>query len=398
MESSEQEDPTLEDREDEDDVVDDIVERVEELVNEELGDDASFEEYEQAVLRITNEIARRRLQRKLQGLADQYPPQLRIDHNDDWHGWREGTAHEFRKHLPASPATTASWVRSRSAARRSFAFSDQSVRRTPGRWRPPGSVDPDTTQPAAFGRLVPRGRRSWTRAARRPGPRAHGRRASTSVPTGGTVCCDERGRQARAVAVGSVLGSPRRGDPRSARAPLRLLPTRSAASQRRHADGLHAFGSRCSRFRGGGSPRCGSLALVGAVAHCIRSPARGPRARRLRGDHRARRSRDRGRCVRPTGNGRVRGGEGRDPRASSRSHDELGLGFLWAGCTIPEARGHGFYSAVLAERVAWARARRLQWVGLYAVTTTSSPIVARRGFGRFGAMTYWERMPHVGAA
>jgi hypothetical protein len=82
------------------DVVDDIVERVEDLVNEELGDDASFEEYERAVLRITNEIARRRLQRKLQGLADGYAPQLRIDHNNDWHGWREGTAHEFRAHLP----------------------------------------------------------------------------------------------------------------------------------------------------------------------------------------------------------------------------------------------------------------------------------------------------------
>jgi hypothetical protein len=83
-----------------DEVVDDIVERVEDLVKEELGDDASFEEYEQAVLRITNEVARRRLQRKLQGLADGYAPQLRIDHNNDWHGWREGTAHEFREHLP----------------------------------------------------------------------------------------------------------------------------------------------------------------------------------------------------------------------------------------------------------------------------------------------------------
>lgn len=83
-----------------DEAVDDIVERVEDLVKEELGDDASFEEYEQAVLRITNEIARRRLQRKLQGLADGYAEQLRIDHNNDWHGWREGTAHEFRKHLP----------------------------------------------------------------------------------------------------------------------------------------------------------------------------------------------------------------------------------------------------------------------------------------------------------
>ena len=71
--------------------------------------------------------------------------------------------------------------------------------------------------------------------------------------------------------------------------------------------------------------------------------------------------------------------------------DGLEFGFLWAGCTIPEAEGHGFYSAVVAERIAWAARRALRWVGLYARTTTSSPIVRRQGFGRVGSMTYWER-------
>ncbi len=70
---------------------------------------------------------------------------------------------------------------------------------------------------------------------------------------------------------------------------------------------------------------------------------------------------------------------------------DLEFGFLWAGCTIPEAEGQGFYSAVVASRVAWASARGLNWVGLYARTTTSSPIVQRQGFGRFGTMTYWDR-------
>ena len=75
--------------------------------------------------------------------------------------------------------------------------------------------------------------------------------------------------------------------------------------------------------------------------------------------------------------------------------DELELGFLWAGCTVPEARGQGFYSAVVAQRIAWARARALNWVGLYALTTTSSPIVERQGFDQFGTMTYWERAPRA---
>jgi hypothetical protein len=69
----------------------------------------------------------------------------------------------------------------------------------------------------------------------------------------------------------------------------------------------------------------------------------------------------------------------------------LRFGLLWAGGTIPEARGRGAYSAVVAARVRAAREAGLSQVGLYAVTDTSAPIVARQGFKRYGGMTYWER-------
>ena len=69
----------------------------------------------------------------------------------------------------------------------------------------------------------------------------------------------------------------------------------------------------------------------------------------------------------------------------------LRFGFLWAGGTIPEARGRGAYSAVLKARVDRARELGLEYVGLYAVTDTSAPIVLRQGFTRYGEMTYWER-------
>lgn len=70
---------------------------------------------------------------------------------------------------------------------------------------------------------------------------------------------------------------------------------------------------------------------------------------------------------------------------------ELGFGMLWAGGTVPAARGRGAYSAVLRGRLAWARARGLQRVGLYAKVDTSAPIVARLGFQRHGALAFWER-------
>src|SRR5262245_9667028 len=52
----------------------------------------------------------------------------------------------------------------------------------------------------------------------------------------------------------------------------------------------------------------------------------------------------------------------------------LRFGFLWAGGTIPEARGRGAYSAILKARVDRARDLGFDYVGLYAVTNTSAPI------------------------
>ena len=69
----------------------------------------------------------------------------------------------------------------------------------------------------------------------------------------------------------------------------------------------------------------------------------------------------------------------------------LGVGFLWAGGTVPEARGRGAYSAVLKARVHRAQACDLTHVGLYAVIETSAPIVDRQGFRRYGPMTFWDR-------
>ncbi|MCK6502681.1 hypothetical protein L6R53_04675 [Myxococcota bacterium] len=70
---------------------------------------------------------------------------------------------------------------------------------------------------------------------------------------------------------------------------------------------------------------------------------------------------------------------------------DLGFGFLWAGGTVPEGRGRGAYSAVLAARMELARRAGATAVGLYAREGTSAPIVARLGFARHGAMTFWER-------
>lgn len=69
----------------------------------------------------------------------------------------------------------------------------------------------------------------------------------------------------------------------------------------------------------------------------------------------------------------------------------LSFGLLWAGGVVPGARGRGAYTSVLAARVARAKALGLRWVGLYALTHSSAPIVARFGFGLHGGMAFWER-------
>lgn len=70
---------------------------------------------------------------------------------------------------------------------------------------------------------------------------------------------------------------------------------------------------------------------------------------------------------------------------------DLGFGLLFAGSTVPDARGRGGYAAVLAARVNAARELGMDYVGLYALRETSAPIVARVGFRHYGEMTYWAR-------
>ena len=72
---------------------------------------------------------------------------------------------------------------------------------------------------------------------------------------------------------------------------------------------------------------------------------------------------------------------------------ELSFGLFWGGGTVPEGRGRGAYSAVVAARVALARRRGLSRVGLYARLATSAPICERQGFERHGRMSFWSRLP-----
>jgi GNAT superfamily N-acetyltransferase len=79
--------------------------------------------------------------------------------------------------------------------------------------------------------------------------------------------------------------------------------------------------------------------------------------------------------------------------AGMNLYPRLRFGFLWAGGTVPEARGRGAYSALVAARVAHARTLGFRYVGLYARLGSSAPIVARQGFERHGRMTYWDKDP-----
>jgi len=82
--------------------IDKAAELVKKILEDELDDDTSFEDYERAAVEIVNEIARRELEKKLQGIADGHPDAMTIDHNNDWHGIREGTAFDYSKHQPGT--------------------------------------------------------------------------------------------------------------------------------------------------------------------------------------------------------------------------------------------------------------------------------------------------------
>lgn len=77
--------------------------------------------------------------------------------------------------------------------------------------------------------------------------------------------------------------------------------------------------------------------------------------------------------------------------ASLTRHDELDLGFLWAGGIVGDFRGRGAYTALLKARCDWAREQEISLVGLYAKLDTSAPIVEAHGFEPGGWMRYWNR-------
>jgi len=75
---------------------------IEKLLDQQLDDSDSFETYEQTVLKVVHEIARRKLEKKLQSIAAGFADRLAIDHNTDWHGLREDTAVAYRRHCPGT--------------------------------------------------------------------------------------------------------------------------------------------------------------------------------------------------------------------------------------------------------------------------------------------------------
>ncbi len=77
--------------------------------------------------------------------------------------------------------------------------------------------------------------------------------------------------------------------------------------------------------------------------------------------------------------------------ASLTRHDDLDLGFLWAGGIVEEYRGLGAYTALLKARCEWALEQGISQVGLYAKVDTSAPIVSAHGFQPHGSMQYWDR-------
>ena len=63
---------------------------------------------------------------------------------------------------------------------------------------------------------------------------------------------------------------------------------------------------------------------------------------------------------------------------------------LWGGSTLPHARGRGCYRSMVARRVRDAKKMGARFVGLYAVSKTSGPIVDALGFEKVGQAWFWR--------
>lgn len=64
---------------------------------------------------------------------------------------------------------------------------------------------------------------------------------------------------------------------------------------------------------------------------------------------------------------------------------------IWAGAVLEEHRGRGVYTALLSARAQLAASRGISAIGLYALESTSAPIVLAKGFSRAGEMVYFQR-------
>ncbi len=87
--------------EDKEKLIEECEELLEKLLEERIGNDSNFENYEKTMLEIAHEVVRRRLQNKLETTERGFTDVLYIQHNDDWHGWRsEGgvTSARYRRH------------------------------------------------------------------------------------------------------------------------------------------------------------------------------------------------------------------------------------------------------------------------------------------------------------
>ena len=76
-------------------------------------------------------------------------------------------------------------------------------------------------------------------------------------------------------------------------------------------------------------------------------------------------------------------------QAGMSLYPDLKVAFMFAGGTLASARRRGAYTALVAARVAHARAKGIEHIGLFAREDTSSPIVDRQGFKYCGEMQDW---------
>jgi hypothetical protein len=72
-------------------------------------------------------------------------------------------------------------------------------------------------------------------------------------------------------------------------------------------------------------------------------------------------------------------------------YQELKMGLLWGGGTVPHARGRGAYRASVDARIRFGGQQGLDTLALYAREGTSLPVMQTLGANQGGRMLFWER-------